>query len=117
MRHIRVGQSLVKKIIQKSSVIFQVNLQTEKQLLRSPFYASIGRKQKKHLTFSKVADYFCWSVQWVFEMGETRFYDYLQDKISWVINLYDIDKYKGNRHYYTTKNPLTDQNKLSPPLP
>jgi hypothetical protein len=64
-----------------------------------------------------VADYFCWSVQWVFEMGETRFYDYLQDKISWVINLYDIDKYKGNRHYYTTKNPLTDQNKLSPPLP
>ncbi|MES2731425.1 MAG: DUF3800 domain-containing protein [Bacteroidota bacterium] len=63
-----------------------------------------------------VADYFCWAVQNVFEKGETRFYNFLKEKISLVVDLYEIDKYEGWKNYYTPKNPLTPENKISPPL-
>lgn len=63
-----------------------------------------------------VADYLCWSVQRVFEKGETRYYDYLKDKIRLVVYLYDADKYKGWKNYYDPKrNPLTSENKMVPP--
>jgi hypothetical protein len=63
-----------------------------------------------------VTDYFCWAIQRVFERGETRFYDFLKDKISLVIDLHDVEKYKGYKNYYNPKNPLTIGNKKSPPL-
>jgi hypothetical protein len=63
-----------------------------------------------------VSDYLCWSVQRVFEQGETRFYDYLSDRIRLVVDLYDRAKYAGHRNYYTKKHPLTSANKLGPPL-
>ena len=64
-----------------------------------------------------VADYFCWAVQRVFERGETRFYDYLGDQISLVIDLYDATKYARSLNYYRKGNPLTAGNKISPPAP
>lgn len=63
-----------------------------------------------------VADYFCWAVQNVFEKGEVRFYNYLRDKISLVVDLYDEKKYDNWKNYYGPKNPLTAENKKSPPL-
>jgi hypothetical protein len=63
-----------------------------------------------------VSDYLCWAVQRVFETGEVRHYNYLADKIRLVVDLYDRDKYVGNRNYYTKKNPLTAENKLGPPV-
>lgn len=62
-----------------------------------------------------VADYLCWAVQRVFEKGETRYYDFMEDKISLVVDLYDTTKYPGNKHYYRRNNKLTSLNKLSPP--
>jgi hypothetical protein len=64
-----------------------------------------------------VADYLCWSVQRIFERGETRYYDFLGEKISLVVDLYDSASYAGNKHYYTRKNRLTAAQKLSPPSP
>jgi hypothetical protein len=62
-----------------------------------------------------VADYLCWAVQRVFEKGETRFYDYLREKIRLVIDLYDTKNFVGNKNYYDNKrNPLTAQNKIGP---
>lgn len=63
-----------------------------------------------------VADYFCWAVQNVFEKGEVRFYNFLKEKISLVVDIYDSEKYKGWNNYYEPKNPLTAENKISPPL-
>jgi hypothetical protein len=63
-----------------------------------------------------IADYFCWAVQNVFEKGEVRFYNYLQEKISMVIDLYDSEKYTDWKNYYGPKNPLTTENKISLPL-
>ncbi|MBU2610361.1 MAG: DUF3800 domain-containing protein [Chloroflexota bacterium] len=62
-----------------------------------------------------VADYLCWAVQRVFERGETRYYNFVLDKISRVMDLYDPSRYKNNQNYYTDKNPLTPENKISPP--
>lgn len=63
-----------------------------------------------------VADYLGWAVQRVFEKGETRFYDYLREKIRLVVDLYDSENYPGNRNYYDHhRNPLTAKNKVGPP--
>lgn len=63
-----------------------------------------------------VADYLGWAVQRVFEKGETRFYDYLLEKIRLVVDLYDSQNYEGSRNYYDhQRNPLTAKNKISPP--
>lgn len=60
-----------------------------------------------------IADYLCWAVQRVFERGEVRYYNYVKEKISLVMDLYDTT----NDNYYTLKNPLSAKNRLSPPLP
>ncbi len=72
-----------------------------------------------HLTepILNVADYLCWSVQRVFERGETRYYDFIQDKISLVVDVYDEAGYKGSRNYYRKNHLLTADNKISPPSP
>ena len=64
-----------------------------------------------------VADYFCWTIQNVFERGNIRYYNYLRDKISRVIDLYDFDSYGKENwpKYYGPKNPLTAKNRISPP--
>jgi len=63
-----------------------------------------------------VADYFCWAIQRVFERGELRFYEFLIEKISLVVDLYDKEKWEGSKNYYTIRNPLTNKNKISPLL-
>ena len=63
-----------------------------------------------------IADYLCWAVQRVFERGEMRYCNFLRDKIKLVVDLYDREKYEGFKNYYDNKkNPLTTENKLSPP--
>lgn len=63
-----------------------------------------------------VPDYLNWAVQRVFERGETRYYDYLRDKIRLVVDHYDHANYANSRNHYDPKrNPLTARNKLSPP--
>ena len=63
-----------------------------------------------------VPDYLAWTVQRVFERGETRHYDFMRERISLVVDLYDAEKYEGSRNYYTPKRPLTAENKLGPPV-
>jgi hypothetical protein len=62
-----------------------------------------------------VTDYICWAVQRVFERGETRYYNFIADKVSLVIDLYDSSHYANNENYYTNRRPLTALNKISPP--
>jgi hypothetical protein len=63
-----------------------------------------------------ISDYLCWGVQRVFERGETRYYNYLAERIRLVVDLYDRDKYEGWRNYYDKRNPLTTENKIGPPV-
>ncbi len=80
----------------KTNVVFNVNYPTKDPLLN-------------------LADYYCWSVQRVFEKGEMRFYNFLRDQISLVVDLYDTENYGDWMNYYDNKkNPLTPKNKISP---
>ena len=82
----------------KTQVVFDVQPPTKEPLLN-------------------LADYLCWAVQRVFERGEVRYYNLVKDKISLVVDLYDEEKIKDwKNHYDNKKNPLTPQNKISPPL-
>lgn len=63
-----------------------------------------------------VPDYLAWTVQRVFERGETRHYDFMRERISLVVDLYDVGKYEGSRNYYTPRHPLTAENKIGPPV-
>jgi hypothetical protein len=63
-----------------------------------------------------VPDYLAWTVQRVFERGEMRHYDFMRERISLVVDLYDTEKYEGSRNYYTPKRPLTAENKIGPPM-
>jgi uncharacterized phage-like protein YoqJ len=80
------------KTILNHNIVFNVQNQTSEPLLN-------------------IADYFCWSVQRVFERGETRYYEYLLDKIEVVVDLYDEEGMKTGNNIYTPKKPLTDENK------
>ena len=81
----------------KAKVVFNVMEQTTEPLLN-------------------VADYFCWCIQNVFERGNVRYYNYLKEQISSVVDLYDFKSYgkKGWPNYYGRKNPLTAKNEISP---
>ena len=76
------------------NVVFNVQNQTSEPLLN-------------------IADYFCWSIQRVFERGEIRYYTYLQDKIKQVIDLYDEEGVRTGENAYTPQKPLTAENKKS----
>lgn len=88
----RVKSNPTKKIEIKREVVFNVNYPLNEPLLN-------------------LVDYFCWTVQRVFEKGETRYYERLKDKISLVVDLYDESKYLDWGNYYNVKNPLTSKNK------
>lgn len=80
----------------KTEVVFNVNYPTKDSLLN-------------------LADYFCWTIQRVFEKGEIRYYNFIKEQIKLVIDIYDTENYECWKNYYDNKkNPLSTQNKISP---
>ncbi len=61
----------------KTKVVFNILEQTQEPLLN-------------------IADYFCWSIQNVFERGNMRYYNFLKDKISLIVDIYDFENYRGS---------------------
>lgn len=59
----------------------------------------------------QIVDYMNWAVQRAFIKGEQRFYKLIEDKISYLVDIYDFDKYPKN--FYGRKNPF-DITKISP---
>jgi len=80
----------------KTNIVFNVNYPTKDPLLN-------------------LADYFCWTIQRVFERGEIRYYNFIKEQVKVVIDLYDTRNYGDWKNYYDNKkNPLTAENKISP---
>lgn len=122
----QVGGSLVLDVAQRGNVTRNAALQEALEKARQRFLKRKTAEQiSTRIVFNvqnphtepllNLADYFCWSVQRVFERGEMRYYNYLQEKIGLVVDLYDAAHYENSHNYYTRKNPLTPLNKLSPP--
>mgnify|MGYP001608041066 CR=1 FL=1 len=59
----------------------------------------------------QIIDYMIWAVQRAFVKKETRYLDYIGDKISLIADIYDFDRFGKN--YYNKKNPM-DINTISP---
>ncbi len=69
-------------------------------------------KKFKDEPLLSVVDYFCWSIQRVFEQGETRFYDYISDKITSIVDLYNKKSGVSAALIFNTTNPLTEINQI-----
>jgi len=63
----------------------------------------------------QVIDYMNWAVYRAFVKQEMRFYKTLEDKISFLLDLYDAANYSNGRNWYSRKNPF-DCKKISPVL-
>ncbi|MCK6691267.1 MAG: hypothetical protein L6Q97_04105 [Thermoanaerobaculia bacterium] len=110
---------LVLNIVSRGKATKNANLQLAREKAR---HRNKGKAETTNVLFNvlnhrvepllNVADYFCWSVQRVLERGEVRYYNFLQDQISLVVDLYDSANYRNSGNYYTPKNPLTAANKL-----
>lgn len=58
-----------------------------------------------------VIDYMNWAVMRAYTKGEMRYYRFIEDKVSLLVDLYDTANYPNN--WYTKKNPF-DIQKISP---
>ena len=125
---LKLGQRLVLNIADRGASTRHVNLELALEKARERFGKRWSAAEiRSTVVFNvqnprtepllSVADYLCWSVQRVFERGEMRHYEYLKDKVSLVVDLYDREQYEGGKNYYTRQRSLTAQNKLGPPLP
>lgn len=59
----------------------------------------------------QIIDYINWAVQRAFIKREVRYLDFIYDKISLIVDVYDFKKY--SRNFYNSKNPLS-LTKISP---
>lgn len=59
----------------------------------------------------QIADYMNWVVQRAFIKKDMRYFNFVSDKISYLVDIYDTKKYPKN--FYNNKNPF-DINKISP---
>ena len=85
---------------------------------RSDIIAKVSFNETNPITepLLNVADYMCWTIQRIFEKGETRYYDFIAEKVSLVADIYDVENYVEGGNFYGPKNPLTAKNKISPQL-
>lgn len=124
---LQLGGELILNIAERSNTTkhktFQTALEkaTQRHLLKKPekmIETKVVFNVQNHYTepLLNISDYCCWAVQRVLERGELRYYDFLGEKISLVVDLYDKVNYLGSRNYYKGTNRLTAQNKISPPM-
>jgi len=59
----------------------------------------------------QVVDYMNWAMQRAFIKKEIRYFNFVREKISYLVDIYDFDKYPKN--FYNSKNPF-EVNKISP---
>ena len=125
---LKLGQKLVLNIANRGATTKNANLSLALEKAKERFSKGHDLKEICSIVVFNVqtprtepllcvADYLCWAVQRVFERGEIRYYDFVKEKISVVVDLYDLDHYKNGGNFYKKDRLLTVQNKLSPPLP
>jgi len=57
-----------------------------------------------------IADYFCWSLQRLWERGESRYYDFLREQITEIVDLFAPGGYQNSKNRYSPRNSLTEAN-------
>lgn len=60
----------------------------------------------------QIVDYMNWIIYRAFTKGEMRYFDFLKEKVSFVCDIYDFEKYPNN--FYNKKSNPFDITKISP---
>lgn len=47
-----------------------------------------------------VIDYMIWAIQRAYTKGEMRYYDYVADKVRYILDLYDFQRFPKNHYYH-----------------
>lgn len=119
---------LVLNIAKRSKCTTNSNLQKglDKSVERS-FMRNPGKANDCEVVFNvqaptsepilNITDYFCWAIQRIFERGETRFYDFISEKISQVIDVYDFENFRKPKGksgaHYGKRRKLTSENLIT----
>ena len=126
----RIGRydRIVLNIAERHRCTTQNNLQKGlDKALNNPRTRNLAQKAHCKVVFNvqrpsnepllSIADYFCWSIQRVFEKGELRFYNYISDKISVICDLYDFASLGTGESYYSKDRKLTTHNCINEKSP
>jgi hypothetical protein len=103
-------------VAERGNTTSNQNLDTALEKAEKRYFRKIGATPETKVFFRRtnhtqepllnIIDYVLWAVQRVLQTGETRYYDFIKDKIVSVIDLYD------NNTVYAANNPLTTDNML-----
>lgn len=64
-------------------------------------------QQPSQIPMLQITDYILWAVFRLYERGESRYFDFIKEKIKLVHDIFDIKANKFYGAFYTAKNPLT----------
>ncbi len=106
VRGSRLRQQPLEKAIKKAIVNFESKWKT-KVITQINIYPQSPSGEP----CLQVADYINWAIQRAFVKSDMRFYKFIEDKISYLVDIYDTDKYPKN--FYNRRNKF-DSNKISP---
>ena len=125
---IRKNKKLVLNIASRGKCTRNANIELALKTIKKTYGKKVNFEFQTNIKFNitnqiqepllNVADYFCWTIQRVFEKGDTKYYNFLKEKIKLIVDIYDWKEFQKTspKNYYGEHNPLTKKNMLSPSL-
>ncbi len=101
-----VREHNMKAALEKAKMVFQEKWGKENQSNIRIFI-----QEPSQIVPLQIIDYLLWSIYRVYTKNDMRYYNFIQEKIKLVTDIFDSKKYP--KIYYNNKNPL-DVNKISP---
>jgi len=102
----RARQAPLEEAIQKAVIIFETKWKTKVES-EIKIYPQTPQAEP----CLQIIDYMIWTVQRAFVKKETRYLEFVRNKISLIADIYDFENFGKN--YYTSKH-FSDINKISP---
>lgn len=87
---------------------------SEKWNHQGPTHLEVLTYQPSEEPMLQVVDYVNWAVQRAYHRGEMRYFEFLREKYSLVLDVFDKAKYRKGGNYYTRKANPFDIKKASP---
>lgn len=106
VRGTKVRQAPIEQAIQKAIFTFETKW---KRKIESKI--KINPQSPSGEPCLQIIDYVNWAIQRAFIKRENRFYKFIEEKIAYMVDIYDIEKYPKN--FYNKKNTF-DLKKISP---
>jgi hypothetical protein len=110
------GDSTKNKTLQRAVDIALERRAKQGMIIETTEHIALDVQTHTQEPLLNIADYLCWAVQRVFEEGDVSPYQFVKEKISLVVDLYDTEKYGSSGNYYRRGRELTAENKISPQL-